>query len=364
MCALPRVTGSRSAQPGRPVAVLDGPGVAVAGELDGLLLRGVHERGDVGLAVDGLAVDVLRLRGADPVRRGVEHREAGWLLPRPGAGDAADDAGSEAEQEHDPEDRHAASEDPVPAARPRQRVAGLGGGHVEPRGDRERGPRRDRARVDREVGGAGALHLAPRRGDEADRALHLGLGLHRQVHGEVGLVDALLPAAGDQLPVELAGQVGDPVAALRDHPVDVVPDHVDVLAGVERDVRGADLGDPEPAVVLVAQLERLVLAVAGDRDVLRVAPRVRVVLVDAVPEPEDAVLAVDRHVDGDRLGDLEVAVLVDVEVRDVRRDRGVLVVGRRLAVPEEERRDRQQGGDDQHADRVAHEPDHERDSSG
>ena len=52
-----------------------------------------------------------------------------------------------------------------------------------------------------------------------------------------------------------------------------------------------------------------------------------VVVVDAVPEPEDAVLAVDREVDGDRLGDVEVAVLVEVEVRDVRRDRGVLVVG-------------------------------------
>ena len=87
-------------------------------------------------------------------------------------------------------------------------------------------------------------------------------------------------------------------------------------------------------------------------------------VVHAVPEPEDAVLAVDREVDGDRLGDLQVAVLGDVEVRDVRRDRGVLVVRRRLAVPEEQRRDRQQRGDDRHADRVADDPSHERDSSG
>ena len=187
------------------------------------------------------------------------------------------------------------------------------------------------------------------------------LGRHRQVHRQRRLLDALLPAARDQLPVEHRVDVlaGDPLVVLGEHAVDVVLDHVGVLADVERGVGAADLGHPLAVVVLPAQLERLVAAVAGDRDVLGRAPRVRRVVVDDVPEPEDAVLAVAREVDGDRLGHVQVAVRRDVEVRHVVGDRGVLEGGRDRALAVEERRDAEQQSDHAEADRGPHEPFHE-----
>jgi hypothetical protein len=78
-------------------------------------------------------------------------------------------------------------------------------------------------------------------------------------------------------------------------------------------------------VVLGAHLDRHVIAVHGDLDVLDQPADVFVLLVVAVPEPEDAVLAVVvGKIDGQCLDHVEVAVLRKVEVGDVRRDRGLL----------------------------------------
>ena len=202
--------------------------------------------------------------------------------------------------------------------------------HVEAGGDRDRRPVGDRAGGHGEVGRAAALGGAAGLGVVADRALDVCLGRHREVHRQRRLLDRLLPAARDQLPVEHRVDVlaGDPLVVLGEHAVDVVLDHVGVLADVERGVGAADLGHPLAVVVLPAQLERLVAAVAGDRDVLGRAPCVRRVVVDDVPEPEDAVLAVAREVDRDRLGHVHVAVRRDVEVRHVVGDRGVFEGGR------------------------------------
>ena len=65
----------------------------------------------------------------------------------------------------------------------------------------------DRPGVDREVLVPPPWRLAAGGRVVADRALDVVLGGDRQVHGERGCVDALLPAARDELPVELAGLV-------------------------------------------------------------------------------------------------------------------------------------------------------------
>ena len=141
---------------------------------------------------------------------------------------------------------------------------------------------------------------------------------HRQVDGQGRLLDVLQPPGGDQLPVELALPVD--VLARLDRVVHRVLDDVGVLAQPERLGRRADLDVREAAVLLLELLERLLLPVPGDRHVVRRAAGARGGRVGAVEEPEDPVLG-EQAVEGQRLGDVDVAVGVEHEVGLVVGDR-------------------------------------------
>ena len=320
----PRDTGGDRVEPGpalRTGLVGDGPAlVLTAVEVDGAVLGSVHEARDVRAPVDALLEDELRLRRPDPVGRAVHQREAGLPLVGEPVEQHAQPAEQEREEGEDAEHRDAGAEDAVEPGRPRQR-------RLVRRRQVLAGEQRDRrvgvepVGADRQVlagtldlAGLGAvLDLA-----DADEALDV-LGRLGEVHGEDRLQDVLLPPARDQVPVELRVG-GDVVAARRQRAVDVVLEHVGVLADRQRGVGVAD-----PVVVVAPLLHGVLdvglLAVGGDLEVLDDRADVGVGRDDPVEEPEDAVLAGDREVHVEGLDDVEAAVLVDREVGLVRRDR-------------------------------------------
>ncbi len=264
------VTSSSPAQPTGPLRVGQRPGALVAIEPHGAALGGVQHRGDVVLAVGDLGEEVRRLRRPEPVGRGVLQRERRRRLVRGARRPPADEAGEHDGARHERQQPDARAEDRVVARRPRPRVAGRRGVHVEAGADRDRRARRERARGDGDRGavdlGLAAVGLA-----DPDGALD-GPRRDRQVHDQPRLLDRLLPAARDEVPVEL-GRLGA-VARLQ-HSVDPVVDGVGVDAGVERDVLAADAGDAVAAAALLEHRDLVLGPVAGDLDVARDAAGVR-----------------------------------------------------------------------------------------
>ncbi len=302
-------------------------------ERRGPLLRRLHDRGDEGLSRHPLAVDVERLGRADAVRWRVHHRELRVRLAGPPGQHQAQRGGEQRQQTDRDQDRPARPEHGVEAGRPgavrarrrRQVHGGLEG---------DWGVRCQRAGARAQGARADPADGAARRGPDPDGTAHV-LTVRRQPYDEPRLRDRHLPAAGDQVPVELRA-----VTLAREHVVDPVADDVDVLA-VHRPVGVADLDVAVAAVALAQHLERLGLPVAGHRDVARDQPDAVVTGVHDVEEAEDPVL-VDRIEHGQLLGDLETAVLVDGEHRVVVVDPGHVGVGGSPAVPVGQRRDQHQ----------------------
>ncbi len=328
---LPRVRAS---------AVADRPAFGVV-ERGGALLGGLHDRGDESLARHPLAVDVDRLCGPDPVGRGVHQRELRRRLAALPAEHQPQDAGQQGQQEDHAQAHLVAAEHRLEAQRPRT-VLACGRRDVHPGLQGHRCVRRERAGPGHQGAAADPAHLATGLRSHSDGAPDV-VTVRRQVHGQRGLHDAHLPAAGDQVPVELR-----PLPATGEHPVDGVADDVGVLA-VHGGVGGADLDVAVAAVAFAEHLERLGLPVAGDPDVVRDQPRAVVTGVGEVEEPEDPVL-VDRVVDLQRLDHVEPAVARDGEVGVVVVDGGDVGVRGATAPPVGERGEEHQSPEDDQCD--------------
>ena len=228
--AIRPVVSSSRAQPAGPATSVIVQAPSVRSTFTAPLLGGVQHGRDERLLLRPLGEHVRRLGGTDPGRRRVLQRVRRLDLARTPGRAVTDEAGQERQRRDEGQQVDAGPEDRVEPRGPRPGVARRRGRHVEagPQGDRR--PRRQRAGGD---GDRGAVDLrgAPGGLTHADGAVGLS-GRHGQVHDQPRRRDRLLPAARDEVPVELRRLRA--VAGLE-HAVDAVGDHVGVLAGVEGD---------------------------------------------------------------------------------------------------------------------------------
>jgi hypothetical protein len=163
--------------------------------------------------------------------------------------------------------------------------------------------------VDGEVAAGGAAAGS----DRTLRAQHR----RGQCHGDVDVLDLVVPGRCDDIPEEHRGRVRVTrrVAELLtcadgsgiEHAGDGVPDLEHVRPRGQGAVRATDLGHPEPFPALPEQLVGRRFAVPQDRLELRHLPDLGTVLVGDIPVPEDAVPS-DGELTGDGLHGSQITV--------------------------------------------------------